>query len=354
MGFGIRFSIFRLGLVLGALALWSGVSGQEAGTPGTVSTPWIRKPDSGNFFLYMIKSKNELSVRSFDKGEVIKVYRAISGTNAGDKEKEGDKKTPEGIYFIERRIPKSRLIALHGSAAFELNYPNPIDRILKRTGNGIWIHGVDNEGRMKKSFDTLGCVAVSNSDVLDLAEVLTFKDIPIVILDQEKPELRSGLEAAEGPLRQRVIDWSKAWSSMDVNSYLSFYGPDFQSRGMNFDQWKVYKSRLAKIYKRIQVTVEDLKILQHGKYSVAIFKQTYESDRIRSIARKRLYLVGEGASATILAEEAIDDVFDPQSKIETSLITQGAEGLSPTPTEMAPNGGSSTSRGSPLSTEKSL
>lgn len=285
----------------------------EAAMPGVLLSkvpdygPWVQEPPPGDFFLLMDKSRNQLTVQSLSQpGLIFKTYHSISGENLGDKEREGDKKTPEGIYFIESKIPRSRLTALHGAAAFELNYPNPVDRIAKRTGFGIWIHGVDNEKRLERRFDTLGCVAVSNPDILDLAQRLTFKNIPIVIV----PEINSpdlvGVEPDGGPFHARVMAWATAWSSRDPEAYLAFYHPDFRGRGMNYGQWSAYKRRLAKVYSEISVDISNLRILRHGKYSVAIFDQHYRSDRFESRSRKRLYLVGDPAEARILAEEAAE------------------------------------------------
>lgn len=312
--YGPTTGFFFIGFVFSSLTSVQAAESQaelkvEMGS--TVSTPWSEKPEnSDSFFLVMKKNTNELSVRSFkDPNKVYKIYRAISGTNNGDKEREGDKKTPEGIYFVESRIPNFRLQPLHGAAAFELNYPNPVDRIHKRTGSGIWIHGVDNENRMQKRFDTLGCIAVSNSDILDLATVLNdYKKIPVVVVGESNPNEPLGFESPGSPLYERVQAWAAAWSSRDPESYLSFYHPDFVSRRMSFSEWKAYKTRLTKAYKSIKVTLENLRVLRHGKYSVAVFDQIYRSDRFASNTRKRLYWVGEGASAQILAEEVAQEL----------------------------------------------
>ena len=286
-----------------------------------VTTPWNEQPDPGSFYLQMNKSLNELSVRSFDQpGKVFKTYRAITGTNSGDKEREGDKKTPEGIYFVEARVPKTRMTSLHGAAAFELNYPNVVDRIYKRSGGGIWIHGVDNENRMEKRFDTLGCVAVSNGDIVDLAEHLRMKNTPIVIFNHEDSSVAIGVEAPDGPLHKRVTEWAQVWSSRDVDAYLKFYSPDFYARKMNLDQWSKYKKRLAKTYTSIDVTIRDLKILKHGKYSVAVFEQTYKSNLYHRRSLKRLYLVGDGADAQILAEEVAQEAAGIEEPLATTQL----------------------------------
>lgn len=273
---------------------------------------WAEEPEHGNFYLVMDKGRNELTVRSLtEAGKVFKTLRAISGRNPGDKEVEGDHRTPEGIYFIERRIPKEQLSPEHGAMAFELNYPNAVDRIFKRTGGGIWIHGVDSETRLEKRFDTRGCVALGNNDIQELGRRLHTRGTPLVIVNSEDKDAEGhsviGIQPSSGPLGDRIRDWARVWSSRDADAYMKFYSPDFYARKMNFKQWDRYKRRLTRQYSKIEVTIRDLKILRHGKYAVAIFDQTYVSNRFQARGLKRLYLVGEGAEAQILAEEIAEE-----------------------------------------------
>jgi murein L,D-transpeptidase YafK len=305
----------RMNRIVAALSFFSAFLGaavwaQDASPVLDSKTAWLESPEDGRIFMVMNKNSNQLTVRSFDDRKlVLREYHAISGTNQGDKEREGDMKTPEGIYFIERQVDKARLRALHGAAAFELNYPNPVDKILGRTGSGIWIHGVDREERLQKRFDTLGCVAVSNKDVLDLSKHLSFRNIPVVIANDESPETPLGVEPSGGPFGARVQAWVDAWSSKNAQSYLSFYHPEFVGRGMPFEAWVKYKTRLTQQYKFIKVSLEDLRILRHGKYAVAVFVQNYESDHFKARSQKRLYLIGEGPEgAQILAEEVVSEL----------------------------------------------
>jgi murein L,D-transpeptidase YafK len=258
---------------------------------------------SASYFVFVSKQSNELSLRSFEEpSKVLQTYHAITGANLGDKRVEGDRKTPEGIYFVTRKLPASRLTALHGAAAFELNYPNPLDRHWKHTGSGIWIHGVDDEKRLLKRFDTLGCVALSNKEVTELGERLEFGLTPVVIVDSEDPAKPAGYLPLSSPLGQRLEAWAKAWSTKDQDAYISFYHPEFRSRGMDLAAWDKYKRRLAKNYKDIEVTLSNVTLLRHPKYSVALFHQSYRSDRFQADSDKVVYWVGEGADAKILAE----------------------------------------------------
>lgn len=293
-------------VLAGSLWAIAPVCAIEALAPAPMPAP----VDHEDVYFIVNKQANELSVFSLrEPMKLIRKFRAISGANVGDKLFEGDKRTPEGIYFLERELPKSRLTSLHGAAAFELNYPNPYDRINSRTGSGIWIHGVDRETRMEKRFDTQGCVALGNKDVVELRQWVEHDHMtPVLIVDQVIPGTPLGIEGADGALGKRVQNWVEAWASKDVERYLAFYDAHFYARKMNLEAWTKYKRRLAKNYEKIEVSIRDLTLFRHGKYSVAVFFQTYRSNRYQSTGWKRLYLLGEGDKALILAEEMRNEV----------------------------------------------
>jgi murein L,D-transpeptidase YafK len=87
---------------------------------------------------------------------VVKVrqdYMSIGKGGTG-KKRAGDQRTPLGIYFVTEQLDTSRLHDKYGVTAFPLDYPNAWDRRLGRTGDGIWVHGVDPEGGTRPPLDT--------------------------------------------------------------------------------------------------------------------------------------------------------------------------------------------------------
>ncbi|MBT0959506.1 L,D-transpeptidase family protein [Alphaproteobacteria bacterium KMM 3653] len=116
------------------------------------------------------KSDREMVV--YREGRALKRYGVALGfAPAGDKEREGDGKTPEGIYKIDRRNPNS---SYHLSLG--INYPLPEDRSRARAGGyspggDIFIHGQPKgiTGLRWITEDwTLGCIAVSNAAMDEL------------------------------------------------------------------------------------------------------------------------------------------------------------------------------------------
>ncbi len=110
----------------------------------------------------------------FSKAEALKTYRvALGGNPVGPKEREGDNKTPEGIYAIVSRNKSSRY-----HLSLNISYPN--DRDGKRAkergvspGGDIMIHGIKNGFGWVGGFHTWldwtkGCIAVTNKEIEEI------------------------------------------------------------------------------------------------------------------------------------------------------------------------------------------
>ena len=122
--------------------------------------------------ILVLKSQRQL--QAFSNGQLIKTYKISLGRNPiGDKEFEGDKRTPEGLYEINDKNPNS---GYHKNLG--VSYPNQKDieqanKIDKPTGGDVKIHGIRNGigfiGKFERWFDwTAGCMALTNSDIDEL------------------------------------------------------------------------------------------------------------------------------------------------------------------------------------------
>ncbi|MCU0815147.1 MAG: L,D-transpeptidase family protein [Cypionkella sp.] len=101
-------------------------------------------------------------------GRVLKSYDiALGFSPEGHKQFEGDGKTPEGTYFIDRRNPNS---AFHLSIG--ISYPNAADAAYaksmgKSPGGDIFIHGGPRRPTTKRDW-TEGCIAVSDEEMEEI------------------------------------------------------------------------------------------------------------------------------------------------------------------------------------------
>lgn len=105
-------------------------------------------------------------------GTVVREYRiALGFSPEGDKARQGDGRTPEGIFRIDRRNDRS---AYHLSLG--LDYPQPADRARAAAGGydpggDIMIHGQPNalpDGTVLRGDWTAGCIAVSNAEMREI------------------------------------------------------------------------------------------------------------------------------------------------------------------------------------------
>lgn len=119
-------------------------------------------------------------------GEVLKTFDIALGiVPVGDKQREGDFKTPEGHYRLDLRNPASDYFL-----SIRVSYPNGEDLREARErgvdpGGSIMIHGQPNEPKHSETYYrtqdwTNGCIAVSNSDMIDIW-LMTDENTPIEI-----------------------------------------------------------------------------------------------------------------------------------------------------------------------------
>ena len=131
--------------------------------------PLSLQPLEGVSRILVEKSKRRLTVYVGD--QVARIWPIALGRDpVGDKTREGDNRTPEGIFRVDR---------LNGASAYHLSlgldYPQPKHRAQARAlgvspGGDIMIHGQPNRSPFGKlSGDwTAGCIALSDAEVTQL------------------------------------------------------------------------------------------------------------------------------------------------------------------------------------------
>jgi murein L,D-transpeptidase YafK len=118
---------------------------------------------------YIIVNKSERKMFLYHKNTVLKEYSFDLGfAPIGDKFYEGDGRTPEGNYFIDRRNPNSKFHLSIG-----ISYPNAKDRseaaaLGKPPGGDIFIHGESDRRKLGRNNWTWGCIAVPNREIEEI------------------------------------------------------------------------------------------------------------------------------------------------------------------------------------------
>ncbi|MGA1845771.1 L,D-transpeptidase family protein [Deferribacter abyssi] len=236
-----------------------------------------------------------------DEISVIQEYgNILLGEIEGDKQKEGDKKTPEGVYKIISFIPPSKLSKIYGDGAYPLNYPNPVDKILGKTGYGIWIHGLEEGGN--KTF-TQGCVALHNGDLKNLG---TFNPIgKDVIITKETKYLDVTDYISQKSYWINYIDsYLNSWENNDFQKFSNFYHILFKNNiGQNLKKYLLMKKKLMNIYPYKRIYVDEMKILKEDDKEVFInFRQLYCAPNLLNEGYKQLFLYNDTGKFQIIYE----------------------------------------------------
>jgi murein L,D-transpeptidase YafK len=239
--------------------------------------------------------------------ELIADYYVSAGKNGVRKEREGDRRTPLGVYFVTGRLTDA-LPDKYGPMAFPVDYPNVWDRRHGRTGTGIWVHGVSSGTFSRPPLDSDGCIAMSNADLVSIAPLLA-PGTPVVIGENVPWLTQSEATAQRAAVRASVERWRGDWESGRGDRYLSNYADDFRGRGMNKAQWIAYKKKVTNNKSFVDIGVSDLSIYaypdEENLFEVS-FEQTYRSDRFKSKSRKVQYWrLGADGGWRIVSEEAV-------------------------------------------------
>jgi murein L,D-transpeptidase YafK len=116
--------------------------------------------------------KSERKMYLLHNGEVLKSYDiALGFAPEGHKQFEGDGKTPEGLYLITHRNPRSNYHLSLG-----ISYPNAQDVAFaeaagKPPGGDIFIHG-GPRNKITQADWTAGCISVTNRQMEEVYSMI--------------------------------------------------------------------------------------------------------------------------------------------------------------------------------------
>lgn len=239
--------------------------------------------DAKNSRLYLFENDKSFLYKLFD------VYASI-GKNGFEKEYEGDKKTPVGVYSLGAQIKKP-LDDFYGAGAFPIDYPNSYDKLLKRTGHGIWIHGTPTNTYSRAPQSSDGCVVISNEDFRTLQTIINNVNVKVIIAPENYDNYFSSLNKNKHDSFLKIFNsWRYSWESKEFLDYLAFYSSDATYNNKKYNDWTEHKNNVFKKTKQINVMIENLSIIDHPNNNDELkhveFKQTYKSDLISNTTVK--------------------------------------------------------------------
>jgi murein L,D-transpeptidase YafK len=121
----------------------------------------------------LVLNKKERRLYLLSGSKVIERYKVgLGGRALGPKQFEGDGKTPEGSYVIDRRNPNSKFHLSIG-----ISYPNAADVAFahaagRSPGGDIFIHGRAGEHRGRGKDWTAGCIAVKDREMEEIFQMV--------------------------------------------------------------------------------------------------------------------------------------------------------------------------------------
>ena len=219
------------------------VSAQET-TPVAVAPPEAKVPDVLISFTKAVvadKSTRTLTIWENKNGQakLVKAFPMDLGKEPGDKMIEGDHKTPEGIYFPQKRLEKAELdYNEYGIRAFTLDYPNFFDKFQKKTGSGIWIHSIPPEKTLLRG--SRGCVVVDIAAIKEITPHIDLQTTGVVIAEKVNYVTPEELQLQTQTYRAWSLEWASAWKNKELDTYIGKYADEFRFKGMNKKAFRSY------------------------------------------------------------------------------------------------------------------
>ncbi len=259
-------------------------------------------------------AKSTLYVFENHNGEprYVTDYYISIGKNGFDKLREGDNKTPLGVYHVTGSLTREKLNSTYGKlaeqygvGALPISYPNEWDRREGRDGYGIWLHGVPFDTYSRPPRASNGCVALTNEDFTAISSSVQIGLTPVIIANGDEWSSPDAARTLRKELARNLEDWRRDWESLDTDKYLKHYAANFTSGKQDLAGWSEHKYKVNAGKTWIKVKVESVSVfLYPGSDNLAVitFNQDYASSNLLNQTRKRQYWIKEAGTWKIIHE----------------------------------------------------
>ena len=286
-----RLSLFVLFVI--SLLFSSEISAENHIRPSGI----IKLPENENAIL--VEKKNQtLFLYGSKSGELQIQYKipCSTGEMSGVKHKAGDRKTPEGVYFLKDEYEDQYLSPIYGAKAFPLDYPNLMDKRTGKDGSAIWIHGTN---KVLKPMDSNGCIALENSSILKLAESITLDSTPVILVEELGKTDEETLIKQEQEISLMMDQWLQSVERGSYHDYLSFYADEYLPEIEWWTKWMEIRSPGS----GFKIERDRTGIYYHDHVFVAVFDYFLTKDNEKILLGKRkLFLEKKGQAYKIIGE----------------------------------------------------
>jgi len=259
-----------------------------------IDSPRVTLPQNIDNLIYVDTNKSRLYLFEIRDHTLIKIFDeyASIGKNGSGKNFEGDKKTPLGVYTLGEKITQP-LSDFYGEGAFPIDYPNVYDKLLNKTGHGIWIHGTpkDTYSRAPKSSD--GCIVISNENFNTLESILKNKQTKVILSKLSYDQYFNAENNIDkhNNFMSYFESWISNWTLKNYSEYIAFYDANAKYNSKVFEIWSSKKKKVFENTNDIQIAIDNLTIIDYPEEEENVkyveFTQTYNSDLLKQTSQKK-------------------------------------------------------------------
>lgn len=281
---------------------------QERPNPKLVPRAVLQLRDDQKHVLLVDAKRSRLFVYENDNDTLkfVADYYVSQGKYGVYKLREGDQRTPVGVYYITGHLPGSRLPDMYGPGALPINYPNEWDKLHGRSGSGIWLHGTPSDSYSRPPLSSDGCVVLTNPDLQQLTAAVEIGRTPVVISENIEFVSKAKWEQERKLAMRLVRSWREDVESLSSARVKSNYSRKFKSdRGEDLDTWFAKQQYFLQGARKMSVELRDVTHFYYPERDnllVSTFTMESRSGKARSSVRKRQYWSKEGGHWKIIYE----------------------------------------------------
>lgn len=284
---------------------------RERPDPDLIPRSILQMRDDQKQALVVDAKRSRLYLYENNAGQLrlVSDYYISQGKFGINKFKEGDQKTPAGVYYITSRLSGAKLPDFYGPGALPINYPNEWDKLNGRSGSGIWLHGVPSENFSRPPLASDGCVVLTNPDFLKIAASIDIGKTPVIISEQIEFVNRTKWNTDRQIASKLMEDWRSDMESLNANRLMTNYSRNFKTlQGENLNVWFSKQQQSLQGLHEISIKLRDITQFRYpGKDEmiVSTFTQDTLSGKSKTSIRKRQYWIKEASRWRIIYEAQV-------------------------------------------------